>query len=106
MIPASAGSAASETIEFDEFDRRGRLVTLSWEGAQHLSQTGLVEVLPAGRDTWRLIPSGSVGSVRVEGLSVRVLPAANLGLTQLFFLLDHAADNAFLPSAVAARDDD
>ena len=37
MIPASAGSAASETIEFDEFDRRGRLVTLSWEGAQHLS---------------------------------------------------------------------
>ncbi|MET3861466.1 5-methylcytosine-specific restriction enzyme subunit McrC [Dietzia sp. 2505] len=106
MISASAGSAASETIEFDEFDRRGRLVTLSWEGAQHLSQTGLVEVLPAGRDTWRLIPCGSVGSVRVEGLSVRVLPAANLGLTQLFFLLDHAADNAFLPSAVAARDDD
>ncbi|MBB1040995.1 MULTISPECIES: hypothetical protein [unclassified Dietzia] len=106
MIPASAGSAASETIEFDEFDRRGRLVTLSWEGAQHLSQTGLVEVLPAGRDTWRLIPCGSVGSVRVEGLSVRVLPAANLGLTQLFFLLDHAADTAFLPSAVQARDDD
>ncbi|GAA1053709.1 MULTISPECIES: McrC family protein [Dietzia] len=106
MISASTGSAASETIEFDEFDRRGRLVTLSWEGAQHLSQTGLVEVLPAGRDTWRLIPCGSVGSVRVEGLSVRVLPAANLGLTQLFFLLDHAADTAFLPSAVQARDDD
>ncbi|MFN3339590.1 MAG: McrC family protein [Dietzia sp.] len=106
MISASAGSAASETIEFDEFDRRGRLVNLSWEGAQHLSQTRLVEVLPAGRDTWRLIPCGSVGSVRVEGLSVRVLPAANLGLTQLFFLLDHAADNAFLPSAVQARDDD
>nr|WP_241730844.1 McrC family protein [Dietzia cercidiphylli] len=53
-----------------------------------------------------MIPSGSVGSVRVEGLSVRVLPAANLGLTQLFFLLDHAADTAFLPSAVQARDDD
>nr|WP_241737334.1 McrC family protein [Dietzia sp. CQ4] len=62
--------------------------------------------MPAGRDTWRLIPCGSVGSVRVEGLSVRVLPAANLGLTQLFFLLDHAADTAFLPSAVQARDDD
>ena len=93
-------------LEFDEFDRRGRLVTLSWEGAQHLSQTGLVEVLPAGRDTWRLIPSGAVGSVRVEGLSVRVLPAASLGLTQLFFLLDHAADDPFLPSAVQARDDD
>ncbi|MBS7547760.1 hypothetical protein KHA85_06600 [Dietzia sp. Marseille-Q0999] len=94
------------SLEFDEFDRRGRLVTLSWEGAQHLSQTGLVEVLPAGRDTWRLIPSGAVGSVRVEGLSVRVLPAASLGLTQLFFLLDHAADDAFLASAVQARDDD
>jgi 5-methylcytosine-specific restriction enzyme subunit McrC len=106
VISASAGSATSESLEFDEFDRRGRLVTLSWEGAQHLSQTGLVEVLPAGRDTWRLIPCGCVGSVRVEGLSVRVLPAANLGLTQLFFLLDHAADNAFLPSAVQARDDD
>lgn len=103
---ASSTDSASETIEFDEFDRRGRLVTLSWEGAQHLSQTGLVEVLPAGRDTWRLIPSGSVGSVRVEGLSVRVLPAASLGLTQLFFLLDHAADDPFLSSAVQARDDD
>ena len=106
MISTSTGSATSETLEFDEFDRRGRLVTLSWKGAQHLSQTGLVEVLPAGRDTWRLIPSGSVGSVRVEGLSVRVLPAASLGLTQLFFLLDHAASDPFLPSAVQARDDD
>lgn len=109
MSPASTDRAASEaslSLEFDEFDRRGKLVTLSWEGAQHLSQTGLVEVLPAGRDTWRLIPSGAVGSVRVEGLSVRVMPAASLGLTQLFFLLDHAADEAFLPSAVQARDDD
>lgn len=109
MTPSSTGSAtpaASQALEFDEFDRRGKLVTLSWEGAQHLSQTGLVEVLPAGRDTWRLIPSGAVGSVRVEGLSVRVMPAASLGLTQLFFLLDHAAGNPFLPSAVQARDDD
>ena len=96
----------TESIEFDEFDRRGRLVTLSWEGAQHLSQSGLVEVLPAGRRTWRLIPCGAVGSVRIEGLSVRVVPAASLGLTQLFFLLDHAAEDPFLPSAVAARDDD
>lgn len=108
MTTTSTGPGASElmALEFDEFDRRGRLVSLSWEGAQHLSQTGLVEVLPAGRDTWRLIPSGAVGSVRVEGLSVRVLPAASLGLTQLFFLLDHAADDAFLSSAVQARDDD
>lgn len=102
----AGATAASLSLEFDEFDRRGKLVTLSWEGAQHLSQTGLVEVLPAGRDTWRLIPSGAVGSVRVEGLSVRVMPAASLGLTQLFFLLDHAADDPFLPSAVQARDDD
>lgn len=99
-------AATPAALEFDEFDRRGRLVTLGWEGASHLSQTGLVEVLPAGRDTWRLIPRGAVGSVRVEGLSVRVLPAASLGLTQLFFLLDHAADDAFLSSAVQARDDD
>lgn len=105
--PASAQSPASPVaLEFDEFDRRGRLVNLSWEGAQHLSQTGLVEVLPAGRDTWRLIPCGAVGSVRVEGLSVRVMPAASLGLTQLFFLLDHAADDPFLSSSVQARDDD
>lgn len=101
--PAGAGS---EALEFDEFDHRGRLVTLSWQGASHLSQTGLVEVLPAGRNTWRLIPDGRVGSVSVEGLSVRVLPAASLGLTQLFFLLDHAADDPFLGSAVGARDDD
>lgn len=109
MTTASTGrgtTAESLALEFDEFDRRGKLVTLSWEGAQHLSQTGLVEVLPAGRDTWRLIPCGAVGSVRVEGLSVRVMPAASLGLTQLFFLLDHAANDPFLPSAVQARDDD
>lgn len=105
--PSTAhATTGSQVLEFDEFDRRGKLVTLSWEGARHLSQTGLVEVLPAGRDTWRLIPCGSVGSVRVEGLSLRVLPAASLGLTQLFFLLDHAAGNPFLPSAVQARDDD
>ena len=109
MTRTSTGRAAgapSLALEFDEFDRRGKLVTLSWEGAQHLSQTGLVEVLPAGRDTWRLIPSGSVGSVHVEGLSVRVMPAASLGLTQLFFLLDHAPSDPFLSSAVQARDDD
>ena len=48
MTATSTGPGASElmSLEFDEFDRRGRLVTLSWEGAQHLSQTGLVEVLP------------------------------------------------------------
>jgi len=97
---------ASSTLEFDEFDRRGRLVTLSWEGAQALSQTGLVEVLPAGRDRWRIVPDGRVGSVRVEDLAVRVLPGAALGLTQLFFLLDHAGADAFLPSAISARDDD
>lgn len=104
--PSVSGTRVSEALEFDEFDRRTKLVTLSWQGAQHLSQSGLVEVIPAGRDTWRLIPSGSVGSVRVEGLSVRVLPAASLGLTQLFFLLDHAADDPFLASGVSARDDD
>lgn len=109
MTAPSTGPAATSAplaLEFDEFDRRGKLVTLSWEGAQHLSQTGLVEVLPAGRDTWRLVPGGAVGSVHVEGLSVRVMPAASLGLTQLFFLLDHAADDPFLSSAVPARDDD
>ena len=106
MTTTSTDPAVSESLEFDEFDRRGGLVTLSWEGAQRLSQTGLVEVLPSGRDTWRLLPNGRVGSVKVEGLSVRVLPAASLGLTQLFFLLDHAADDPFLGSAVPARDDD
>lgn len=109
MTRTSTGRAAGAppvALEFDEFDRRGKLVTLSWEGAQHLSQTGLVEVLPAGRDTWRLVPCGSVGSVHVEGLSVRVMPAASLGLTQLFFLLDHAPGDPFLSSAVQARDDD
>ena len=47
MTAPSTGPAATSAplaLEFDEFDRRGKLVTLSWEGAQHLSQTGLVEV--------------------------------------------------------------
>lgn len=102
----SVSTDTTESLEFDEFDRRGRLVRLTPEGAQTLSQSGLVEVLPAGRGRWRIIPDGRVGSVRVEDLSIRVLPAASLGLTQLFFLLDHAADDTFLSSAVTAREDD
>ena len=99
-------TSSSSTVEFDEFDRRGRIVSLTSEGAQALAQTGLVEVVPAGRERWRIVPDGRVGSVRVEDLAVRVLPGADLGLTQLFFLLDHAPEDAFLASAVSARDDD
>ena len=102
----TTATRSGTTVEFDEFDRRGRLVTLGSDAARSLSQSGLVEVLPAGRDRWRIVPFGRVGSVRVDDLSVRVVPAASLGLTQLFFLLDHAADDAFLASGVSARDDD
>ena len=97
---------ASSTLEFDEFDRRGQLVTLSAEGALGLTRTGLVDVVPAGRERWRILPNGRVGSVRVEDLAVRVMPHAKLGLTQLFFLLDHGADKAIQSGAVSARHDD
>ena len=69
MTTATRGGT---TVEFDEFDRRGRLVTLGSDAARSLSQSGLVEVLPAGRDRWRIVPFGRVGSVRVDDLSVRV----------------------------------
>lgn len=94
--------AATSTVEFDEFDRDGRVVALSNADAVALAGTELLEVLPVRAGRWRLIPNGAVGAVRLGNRSISVLPHANLGLSQLFFLLDYAPGDAFLKSSIGA----
>ena len=98
--------AAQTTVEFDEFDRKGRVVELSGAEAVALAGTGLLEVLPARTGRWRIIPNGHVGAVRIGTRSVSVLPHANLGLSDLFFLLDYAPSGAFLSSPIGASETD
>ncbi|WP_333618012.1 McrC family protein [Dietzia sp.] len=95
---------ATSTIEFDEFDRKGRIVELTGAEAVSLSGTGLLEVLPVRSGHWRLIPNGRVGAVRIGTHSISVLPHANLGLSELFFLLDYAPHGAFLSSSIGATE--
>lgn len=98
--------AAQTTVEFDEFDRKGRVVELSGAEAVALAGTGLLEVLPARTGRWRIIPNGHVGAVRIGTRSISVLPHANLGLSELFFLLDYAPSGAFLGHSVGASETD
>lgn len=98
--------AAQTTVEFDEFDRKGRVVELSGAEAVALAGTGLLEVLPARTGRWRIIPNGHVGAVRIGTRSVSVLPHANLGLSDLFFLLDYAPSGAFQSSPIGASETD
>ena len=98
--------AAQNTVEFDEFDRTGRVVELSGAEAVALAGTGLLEVLPARTGRWRIVPNGHVGAVRIGSRSISVLPHANLGLSELFFLLDYAPSGAFLNHSVGATETD
>lgn len=98
--------AAQTTVEFDEFDRKGRVVELTGAEAVALAGTGLLEVLPARTGRWRIIPNGHVGAVRIGTRSVSVLPHANLGLSDLFFLLDYAPSGAFQSSPIGASETD
>ena len=98
--------AATSTIEFDEFDRTGRVVALSNADAVALANTELLEVLPVRTGRWRLVPNGAVGAVRLGSRSITVLPHANLGVSQLFFLLDYAPGDTFLKSSIGATTTD
>lgn len=98
--------AAQTTVEFDEFDRKGRVVELTGAEAVALAGTGLLEVLPARTGRWRIIPNGHVGAVRIGTRSVSVLPHANLGLSDLFFLLDYAPSGAFQNTSIGASETD
>lgn len=99
-------SAATTTVEFDEFDRTGRIVALSNAEAVAVATTKLLEVLPVRTGQWRLVPNGAVGAVRLGSHSVTVHPHANLGLSQLFFLLDYAPGDTFLKSSIGASTSD
>ncbi|MCB0902288.1 MAG: restriction endonuclease, partial [Actinobacteria bacterium] len=66
--------------------------------------TGLVEVRPALRGRWLLLPAGKVGAVRIDDLQVQVTPKERVGLTRLLFLLGYAQDPGFRPEDVVAVD--
>ena len=93
-----------QPITLDELDRTGQEVDLSEEAAAALSATGLVEVRPALRGRWLLLPAGKVGAVRIDDLQVQVTPKERVGLTRLLFLLGYAQDPGFRPEDVAAVD--
>ena len=93
-----------QPITLDELDRTGQEVDLSEEAAAALSATGLVEVRPALRGRWLLLPAGKVGAVRIDDLQVQVTPKERVGLTRLLFLLGYAQDPGFRPEDVVAVD--
>lgn len=91
-------------VGLDELDPVGRLVSLSDEQAALLTQTKLVVVQPTGGDTWRVLPNGRVGSVRIGDVQVDVSPKDRVELTQLLFLLGYATDPGFREDDVIGVD--
>lgn len=87
-------------VVLDELDREGRLVDLTDEEAHALAASRLVAIRPE-RDGWRLLPNGSVGTVRTSRLQVDVLPKGSVGLADVMFLLGYARDPGFRPEDVA-----
>ena len=94
----------SEPITLDELERTAHEVDLSEDAAAALSATGLVEVRPALRGRWLLLPAGKVGAVRIDDLQVQVRPKDRVGLTRLLFLLGYAQNPGFREEDVAAVD--
>ncbi|MFD6679957.1 McrC family protein [Micromonospora parva] len=87
-------------VNLAELDKAGALRQLDDDAASALSSTGLVEVRPEGGGWWRLLPTGKVGAVRIDGLDVQVQP--KVGITRLLFLLGYAMDPGFRPEDVTA----
>jgi 5-methylcytosine-specific restriction enzyme subunit McrC len=92
-------------VVLDELDRVGCVVELAQSNASALAATGLVEVRPEVGGHWRLLPSGKVGAVRVDGLQVQVNPKDKVGLTRLLFLLGYVRDLRFRPEDVEAAEE-
>ncbi|QDY07937.1 restriction endonuclease [Micromonospora sp. HM134] len=87
-------------VNVAELDKAGALRQLDDDAASTLSSTGLVEVRPEGGGWWRLLPTGKVGAVRIDGLDVQVQP--KVGIARLLFLLGYAMDPGFRPEDVTA----
>lgn len=93
-------------VILDELDQTGVLRNCTTEQARELQRTNLVEVRPEGAGIWRLLPSGTVGAVRVGDLQVQVLPKEGVRIRHLLFLLGYARDPGFRPENVSATADD
>ncbi|MFY1623718.1 McrC family protein [Micromonospora sp. WMMD735] len=87
-------------VNLAELDKAGALRQLDDDAASALSSTGLVEVRPEGGGWWRLLPTGKVGAVRIDGLDVQVQP--KVGIARLLFLLGYAMHPGFRPEDVTA----
>lgn len=77
--------------------------------AAAITATGLVDVVPAGNDRWRLVPRRRVGAVTVGKASidgVEVVVAPKVGIARLLFLLGYASDPGFRPDDVTGTADD
>lgn len=80
-------------------------VVLPGDEATALAGAGLVEVLPAGPDTWLLLPiRNRVGAVRVGGLDLVVHPKARF--SSVLFMLGYARDAGFAAGEVSGLTDD
>ena len=92
-----------QPVSLDELDRVGAVRRLDDDQAAALANTKLVEVLPEGSGTWRIVPAGGVGAVQVGDLEVQVQPKTSIA--NLLFLLGYAADPGFRPEDVSGVPD-
>ena len=93
-------------VSLDELDMTGVVVAMSSAHASALAATELVEVRPQGAGSWRLLPRGRVGAVRVDHVQVEVTPKDKVGLAHLIFLLGYASDPGFRPELVVGKRDE
>ena len=95
-----------QPIRLDELDTVGAVAQLSTDEARALVATDLVEARPESPGSWRLLPNGRVGAVRVGDVQVEVRPKEKVGLAHLLFLLGYATDQGFRPELVHGEEDD
>ena len=96
---------ALSRVVMGELDRQGPLVQISSDSAAALERSGLVVTRPEPGG-WRLLPSGKVGSVRLDGMQIDVHPKDKVKLTRLLFLLGYAAAPGWRPETVTADNED
>ena len=94
-----------QPIRLDELDTVGAVAQLSTDEARALVATDLVEARPESPGSWRLLPNGRVGAVRVGDVQVEVRPKEKVGLAHLLFLLGYATDQGFRPELVPTEEE-
>ena len=90
------------SVTLDELDTVGCPIALESTVAAMLANSGLVEVRPEVSGSYRLLPRGRVGAVRVDDVQVQVTPKERVGLSRLLFLLGYASDPGWRDEDVTA----